>query len=371
MNPSVALAAMRLHSQAMHRTAYALRIRRQEDQMTKSGGDIRQVVGRIVQRFKLAYALNPIWQFAGNIASLIWEYRWYSLAIFVVTIFQEIAALWPVNLLGEFIDRLDTSDVGRTVWLLLAASIFYPGLLRANVILRHKMFYETDFRKRVELVIQASDAARWTDSESAGALYTKAVNAVSGITNAVYHILASFTPVVIKIVIVSGNLLRYNQLLGLSYVGSLALPAAMTFLFNKRLQVLRDSQYTAIGESSGLGIKTIAERENEIVREKFRQVMRVRTNVFISLLARSQSFLYIREASLVGSQFLVVFLALSMRQRLNMTAGDFTKIVGYTTQVAAAFINAVACLDAIVSYSRAYHIYATAYNAVTSSTAEA
>ena len=27
-----------------------------------------------------------------------------------------------------------------------------------------------------------------------------------------------------------------------------------------------------------------------------------------------------------------------------------------------AMINAVACLDAIVSYSRAYHIYAAAYN---------
>jgi len=65
-----------------------------------------------------------------------------------------------------------------------------------------------------------------------------------------------------------------------------------------------------------------------------------------------------------------VFLALSMRQRLDMTAGDFTRIVGYTTQVAAAFINAVACLDAIVSYTRAYHIYAAAYNVVTSSDAE-
>ena len=70
----------------------------------------------------------------------------------MVTIFQEIAALWPVNLLGEFIDRLDTGDMGNTVWLLLGASLFYPGLLRANVILRHKMFYETDFRKRVEII---------------------------------------------------------------------------------------------------------------------------------------------------------------------------------------------------------------------------
>ena len=43
----------------------------------------------------------------------------------------------------------------------------------------------------------------------------------------------------------------------------------------------------------------------------------------------------------------------------------------FTAQVAAGFINAVACLDAIVSYSCAYHIYAAAYNAVTGSDAEA
>jgi hypothetical protein len=233
------------------------------------------------------------------------------------------------------------------------------------------MFYETDFRKRVELVLRVSDTGRWTDSEGAGAVYTKTVNAVSGIINAVYHILASFTPVIIKIAIVSGNLLRYNRLLGLSYLGSLIIPLAMTFLLNKRLQVLRDSQYAVIGESSGLGIKAIAEKDNQKVRDKFIDVMRVRTNVLIELVAKSQSFLYVREAALVGSQFLVVFLALSMRQRLNMTAGDFTKIVGYTTQVAAAFISAASCLDAIVSYSRAYHIYAAAYNIVPTSDGDA
>jgi ABC-type multidrug transport system fused ATPase/permease subunit len=339
--------------------------------MAEKRGRIHLSIERLSQRLKHEYAMNPLWQFVGNVAGLIWEYRWYSLAIFAVTIFQEFAALWPVNLLGDFIDRLDTGDMGNTVWLLLAASLFYPGLLRANVILRHKMFYETDLRKRVELVLQASDTGRWTDSESAGALYTKAVNAVSGITNAVYHILASFTPVIIKIVIVSGNLLRYNRLLGWSYVSSLLIPTVMTFLFNKMLRVLLDSQYTAIGESSGLGIKAIAEKENQEVRLKFRNVMRVRTNVFISLLTRSQSFLYIREASLIGSQFLVILLALSMRQRLNMTAGDFTKIVGYTAQVAAAFISAASCMDAIVSYTRAYHIYAAAYKEVTRPDAQA
>ncbi|MBN1640843.1 MAG: ABC transporter ATP-binding protein [Anaerolineae bacterium] len=323
---------------------------------------IRARVDRIGQRVRTRFTYDPTWQFVGNIGDLIWEFKWYSLSIFAVTILQEIAALWPVNLLGDFIDGLESGEVGHIVWLLLGASLFYPGLLRANVILRHKMFYETDLSKRVELILHASDAGRWTDSEAAGAAYTKTVNAVSGITNAVYHILASFTPVVIKIVIVSGNLLTYNRLLGIAYVTSLVFPLAMTFLFNNRLRVLRDSQYAMIGESSGLGIKVIAEKENQDVRQKFRDVMRTRTDVFVSLLAKSQSFLYVREAALIGSQFLVVLMALSMRQRLNMTPGDFTKIVGYTTQVAAAFISAASCLDAIVSYSRAYYIYAAAYN---------
>ena len=124
---------------------------------------------RIGQRVQTRFRYDPTWQFVGNIGGLIWEFKWYSLAIFAVTILQEIAALWPVNLLGDLIDRLDGGDVGRIVWLLMGASLFYPGLLRANVILRHKMFYETDFAKRVELVLHASDAGQWTDSEAAGA----------------------------------------------------------------------------------------------------------------------------------------------------------------------------------------------------------
>ena len=60
-----------------------------------------------------------------------------------------------------------------------------------------------------------------------------------------------------------------------------------------------------------------------------------------------------------------------MRERLQMTPGDFTKIVGYTTQVAAAFISAAACLDAIVSYTRAYHIYAAAYKTITTAESQA
>jgi hypothetical protein len=126
---------------------HELRAQRHEDHMAQRRGRIRSGVERLSQRFTFEYAMSPLWQFVGNVADLIWEYRWYSLAIFAMTIFQGIAAPWPVNLLGEFIDRLDTGDMGRTVWLLLAASLFYPGLLRANVILRHKMFYETDFRK--------------------------------------------------------------------------------------------------------------------------------------------------------------------------------------------------------------------------------
>jgi hypothetical protein len=38
-------------------------------------------------------------------------------------------------------------------------------------------------------------------------------------------------------------------------------------------------------------------------------------------------------------------------------------MVGYTTQVAVAFIDTAACLDAIVSFSRAYHVYARADSA--------
>ena len=343
------------------------RVERIRQQMTKRRGRIRSRVERIRQQIKFELAFNPVWQFASNVFGLIWEFRWYSLAIIAVTIFQEFAALMPVNLLGEFIDRLGTGNMGYTVWLYMAASLFYPGLLRANVIFRHKMFYETDFRKRAELILAASDAGKWTDSEAAGAAYTKTINAVSGIINAVHLMLASFTPVIIKIVIVAGNLLQYNRTLGLTYLGSLIIPAAMTILFNKQLQVLRDSQYSVIGEASGLGIKVVAEKDNKEARTRFEKIMGIRKDVLIALVTKSQFFLYIREATLIGGQFLVVFMALSMRQRLNMTPGDFTKIIGYTAQVAAAFINAASSLDAIISYSRAYHIYAEAYNVTSSS----
>jgi len=64
----------------------------------------------------------------------------------------------------------------------------------------------------------------------------------------------------------------------------------------------------------------------------------------------------------VGSQFLVVFLALGMREKIALTPGDFTKIVGYTAQVAAAFIGAASVVDSIISHVRAYHVYARVHD---------
>lgn len=315
---------------------------------------VQRLLGLARQRF----ATDPSWRFFRDVGLLIWGYKWFSLTIIAVTIFQEFAALWPVNLLGEFVDRLETGDLGNTVWLLFGASLFYPGLARANVILRHVMFYNADFDKRVEMIVAAGDEGYATDLEAAGAAHTRIVNAVSGITNTMYHVLGSFTPVIIKVIIVSGRLLGYNRMLGWVYLASLVLPAVLTIIFNRVLRVLLDSQYSVIGAVTGSGIKTISERENTDARTRFLESMRTRRHVLNSLLARSQTFIYIREAMLVGSQFLVVFLALAMREELSITPGDFTRIIGYTAQVGAAFINAAANLDNIVSYSRAYHVFA-------------
>ena len=79
--------------------------------------------------------------------------------------------------------------------------------------------------------------------------------------------------------------------------------------------------------------------------------------MLISLVTRHQTFLLIREVTLVGSQFAVVVLALIMRERLGLTPGDFTRIAGYTTQVGVAFIGSASMLDAIMSHTRAYHVY--------------
>jgi hypothetical protein len=318
----------------------------------------RMVAYRVGQRLQY----NRNWQFARDVARMIWEYRTYSLTITVVTIFQEVAALWPVALLGRFVDGLATGDLGNVVWLFFGASVLYPGIVRANVMLRHKMFYETDFRKRVEMTLKVADRGECEEIESAAAAHTRVLNAVSGITNAAYHVLGSFTPVIIKVIVVSGSLLAYNRMLGLTYLASLLVPAAMTATFNNRLRVLRDAEYTIMSQGSGVGVKVIANRGDSSIRDKYVGVMRERTNVLIALVCKSQTFLYIREAALVGSQFLVVFMALAMRDRLQMTPGDFTRVVGYTTQVATAFINTAAVLDAIISYSRAYHVYAEAHD---------
>jgi hypothetical protein len=313
----------------------------------------RRMAARVGQRLRA----NQGWHFYSDTLRLIWEYRLFGLAILGVTVAQEFAALWPVQLLGQFVDRLQTGDLGNVVFVFLGASLLHPFIVRSNVILRHKMFYETDFQKRVELTLQVAEETDAKDAEAAGSAHTSLVQAVSGVTNAAYHLLGSFTPVLIKLVVVGTRLLAYNELLGLAYVGSLIVPVLLTVLFNNKLRVLRDTQYSIINRTSGAGIKAIIERDNVEARNRFTSTMRERTNILIALVSRSQIFLYIREMALVSSQFLVVFLALGMRERLGLTPGDFTQIIGYTAQVAVAFLNSVSFVDNIVSYSRAYHVY--------------
>ena len=314
----------------------------------------RRIVRQVGQRLRA----NQGWAFFEDVGRLIWEFRLYGLMILAVTIGQEFVALWPVQLLGQFVDRLSTGEpLGNVVLLFLGASLLYPAIVRGNVILRHKMFYESELRKRVELTLQVADEEESKDPEAAGAAHTSLTQAVSALTNAAYHILGSFTPVIIKIIVVAVRLVNYNSILGLAYVSSLIVPLALTLLFNNKLRVLRDNQYSAISRTSGTGIKTILEKENSEVRQRFLATMRERTNILFSLIARNQSFLYIREAALIGSQFLVVFIALGLKDRLGMTPGDFTQVVGYTGQVAVAFLNAVSFVDNIFSHSRAYHVY--------------
>jgi len=319
---------------------------------------IRLDPGRPFRRAYAEFRLSPNAAFFRDIFKLIWAYRRFSLAIVLVTIVQEVAALWPVTLLGQFVDRLGTESLGNVVWLLLGSSLLAPGFARANIILRHKMFYTTDFEKQVELILAEADRGDCIDAEDASAAHTSILNATSGITNAVYHILGSFVPVITKIVVVAGKLLGYSQSLGLIYLASLLLPAALTLLFNNKLRLLQNTQYSVISRATGAGVKTISDRANAPVRERFLRIMSERRDVYIALVTRSQIFIYIREAVLVGSQFLVVFVALGMRQQLGLTPGDFTKMIGYTAQVAAAFITTATVYDAIVSYSRAYAVFA-------------
>lgn len=320
--------------------------RRQRSRLARAWGRVRREYGR-----------SPNWQFAMAVWGLIWEYRWYGLAILAVTGLQEVAALWPVSLLGDFVDRLEGGNFGNVVWLLLGASLLHPAIVRGNVMLRHVVFYETDMQKRVELTLALRDRGAYADGEAAGAANARVANAVSGITNAAYHVLGSFTPVIIKITVVAARLLAYNRLLGLTYLASLVVPTLMTVFFNNWLRVLRDGQYSVINKVEGLVIRTLTSAQNTETVHAFKAIMSDRKSILVTLVNKSQFSLYVRHAALVGSQFLVVFLALAMRTRLGLTPGDFTRIVGYTTQVAGAFLEAVACLDAIVSYSRAYHVY--------------
>lgn len=304
------------------------------------------------------FRYQPVGQFITAIGRLIWRHRVHSLTIFAVTIAQEFAALWPVTLLGDLIDRLGTGDLGNVVWLLLLASLLYPAILRGNVILRHMLFYQTDYQQMVELVLKEADSATQT-SATAGAAYTRLANAVAGITNAAYHVLGSFTPIVIKIFIVSGRLLAYSRLLGFVYLGSLVVPAVLTVLANSRMRKLRDANYAIGGEVSGMAMEVMSSREDAGTRDTFTQRMTERRGVLQRLVATSQASIYVREAVLVGSQFAVVFIALAARERIGITPGDFAKILGYTTQVAAEFIAAASTLDSVISFSRAYHVYVT------------
>ena len=297
--------------------------------------------------------------FLRDVARVLLEYKLYSVAVLALTAVQEFTGLWRVTLLGQFIDRLDSGALGYVVWLFLAASLLHPGLVRANIVLRHKMFYETDFRRRVEWVLEVADKRASGGSEEAGAAYERTVNAVGGITNTVYHVLGSFTPVIITVVMVAGRLLSYNRLLGMLYLVTLVIPAGMTVVFNRSLESLRDLQYSVISEATGTGITAISGNDVE-KRAQFQRVMQTRKGILVSLVAKTQGFLHAREATLIGSQFLIVFLALGMRDQLGITPGGFAEIIGYTVQVAAAFTTAVACLDDISSWSRAYHVYASA-----------
>ena len=302
---------------------------------------------------------GPNARFWRDVWGLIVDYRWYALAVLAVTAIQEVVALWPVNLLGQFVDRFQSGDLGNVIVLFLGASLLAPLVLRGNIILRHKMFYETDFSKRVQMTLALCDQGREIDAEAAGQANARIANAVSGITNATYHVLGSFLPVIIKIIVVSSSLLAMNGQLGLAYLASLVLPAAMTVAFNKRLRVLRDDQYGLINQVEGACIRVLTAPREEAHRDRLRDVLRRRKEVFVELVSRHQWYLYLRYAALIGGQFLVVFLAVAQREQIGLSAGDMARIIGYTSQVAAVFLEAAACLDAIISFSRAYHVYAT------------
>ena len=286
---------------------------------------------------------------------MLWQYRWLSLVILAVTVLQEITALWPVNALGHFIDRLQSEDIIQSFMILIATSVVAPGVARLNVIIRHKLFYQTDFQSRIEMTLRLPTAAQ--NVEDAGKVNSRIANAVGSITNAAYHVLGSFTPVIVKVVVVSASLLAYNSVLGWSFIASLSLPITITIAYNVWQRRLRDHQYSAVSRAEGIGTRLISAPDHGGAKTRFLRLMRERRDVLFTIVARSQLSLYVREIGLLASQFLVVGLAISMRKSLGLTAGDFTRVIGYTAQVSVAFINAAACLDAVVSYSRAWHVY--------------
>ncbi|MFH1084794.1 MAG: hypothetical protein V1772_03425 [Chloroflexota bacterium] len=321
----------------------------------------RRHAGRLFARQTQVIRFSPDLQFWRAVFRLIAQYWPYGVAILAVTILQEVSSLWPVTLLGQFVDRLQTGELGNVVWLLLGASIVAPGVARLNVIVRHKMFYDTEYDERVRMILELADRGDCAEAEAASAAHTRVINAVSGITNASYHVLGSFTPLIIKLTLVTGRLLAYNRTIGLVYLASLILPGLLTILFNKWLRVLRDAQYEIMSTNSGVGVRAIMDGQKHDVRHKFIEVTKDRTRILFSLTANHQVALYVREAALVGCQFIVVFLALQMREQIGLTPGDFTKIVGYTAQVGGAVINTAAVLDAIISHSRAYHVFDQAH----------
>jgi ABC-type multidrug transport system fused ATPase/permease subunit len=302
------------------------------------------------------------WHFFAGTLRLLWEYRRFSITSLCLTIFQEIAALWPARLLGQFVDRLETGDLGNVVWLFMGASVLYPLVLRTNVVLSNKMMYEMEAQKRIEWTRRVGlrrDCA--DDAEQAGSAITRIMNAVSATCNLAFYSVRSIAPIFVKVIVVSSALLAYSQVLGLTYLAGLSIPIVLTILYNKHMRALRDRQYGLAGQSTGAGVKAILEGQNDQARSKFLQIMVERRNVLFTLVAKSQLATLARTVALIGSQFAVVFVALAMRQRLGLTPGDFTTIVGYTGQVAAATLGVASVVDAIVDLTRAYSVYVQAH----------
>jgi ABC-type multidrug transport system fused ATPase/permease subunit len=317
---------------------------------------------KLAKRFVLRAQTHLNWRFASDVAKLLWEYRGHALIVLAITVVAEIVALWPVSLLGQFVDGLQSGDVGATVWLFMGASMLAPIVTRINIIYSNKMFYEMDQQKWVQLTLEVAEDGRCAgDAEKAGAANTRIINAVGAVANVAFYMVRSIAPIVVKIVVVSGSLLAYNRLLAGAYLATLAVPTVMTVAFNNKLRVLRDSQYSIMSEASGAGIRVMSEPQNQSAWEKFQRIVTERKNIIFSLLAKHQIFLNLREIALVGSQFLIVFIALGMREQIGLTPGDFTKIIGYTGQVATAFIGVASVVDSIISQTRAYHVYLQAH----------